>query len=187
MLKITKINDAGYYSTRYLDVNSASELTLSKIVDVVRKNANGKVAKITNGRIPSSSDYTIEFQVLEKDRKDFTWQEMPISVNLRYREQDEISRKREWAAIRQKLKSFANKTIYEDKTIRTDSIKDEYDDADLQFLIDDEIEAINSYKKVIEKTDNSKLLALLSHILKEEAEHVEELRNAQAGKFEIDD
>ena len=193
MLKITKINDAGWYGTQELNVKSASELTLSKIVDTVRKNADGKVAKIMNGRITDDRNNLISFQVLVQKYGKFTWMEMPILVNLYFevsmkmKRNDEVSYKKEMSAIKQKLKTFTNKTIYEDKTIRTDSVKDEYDNADLQFLIDDEIEAINSYKKVIEKTDNPKLLALLSHILKEEAKHVEELRAAQAGKFKIDD
>ncbi len=193
MLKITKVKDAGWYSIRELNVNSASEITLSKIVDTVRKNANGKVAKITNGRITDDRDNIISFQVLVQSNGDFTWKEMPVMVSLylavsrNMKRGDEVTYYKEKSAIRQKLKTFTNKTIYEDKTIRTDSVKDEYDNADLQFLIDDEIEAINSYKKVIEKTDNPKLLALLSHILKEETKHVEELRAAQAGKFKIDD
>lgn len=58
-------------------------------------------------------------------------------------------------------------------------------DVDLQYLIDDEIEAIEGYKKMIAQCDNPALLAVLSHILKEETEHVEELRNAQAGKYTI--
>lgn len=197
MLKITKINDAGWFGQQNLDVNSASEVTLSNIVDkikkVVRSGFNGKVVKIMNGRVDNDRKSVIKFQVLVQNRDGLNWMEMPLEVTLPFetvmnlRKNNDISYRKELSAIYQKLKTFTNKTIYEDKTIRTDSIKDEYDDADLQFLIDDEIEAINGYKKVIEKTDNPKLLALLSHILKEEAEHVEELRNAQAGKFEIDD
>lgn len=197
MLKITKINDAGWFGQQNLDVNSASEVTLSNIVDTIKKavrsGANGKVVKIMNGRVDNDRKSVIKFQILVQNRNGLNWMEMPLEVTLPFetvmkmKRNDEVSYRKELSAIHQKLKTFTNKTIYEDKTIRTDSIKDEYDNADLQFLIDDEIEAINGYKKVIEKTDNPKLLALLSHILKEEAEHVEELRNAQAGKFEIDD
>lgn len=197
MLKITKINDAGWFGQQNLDVNSASEVTLSNIVDkikkVVRSGFNGKVVKIMNGRVDNDRKGVIRFQVLVQNRNELNWMEMPLEVTLPFetvmnlRKNNDINYRKELSAIHQKLKTFTNKTIYEDKTIRTDSIKDEYDNADLQFLIDDEIEAINGYKKVIEKTDNPKLLALLSHILKEEAEHVEELRNAQAGKFEVDD
>lgn len=63
----------------------------------------------------------------------------------------------------------------------TDSKESE---VDLQFLIDDEFEAIAGYKEMIAKTKNPALLSILTHILQEETEHVEELRAAQAGKYE---
>lgn len=58
---------------------------------------------------------------------------------------------------------------------------------DLDFLIKDEIEAIDGYRKMIAKTSNPQLLSVLSHILDEETEHVEELRAAQAGVYEVED
>lgn len=60
-------------------------------------------------------------------------------------------------------------------------------DVDLDFLIKDEIEAIDGYRKMIAKTTNPQLLSVLSHILDEETEHVEELRAAQAGVYEVED
>lgn len=60
-------------------------------------------------------------------------------------------------------------------------------DVDLDFLIKDEIEAIDGYRKMIAKTSNPQLLSVLSHILDEETEHVEELRAAQAGVYEVED
>ena len=70
-----------------------------------------------------------------------------------------------------------------------DSVKDAEPEADvdLDFLIKDEIEAIDGYRKMIAKTSNPQLLSLLSHILDEETEHVEELRAAQAGVYEVED
>ena len=70
-----------------------------------------------------------------------------------------------------------------------DSVKDaELDsDVDLDFLIKDELEAIDGYRKMIAKTTNPQLLSVLSHILDEETEHVEELRAAQAGVYEVED
>ena len=70
-----------------------------------------------------------------------------------------------------------------------DSCKDaEHEaDVDLDFLIKDEIEAIDGYRKMIAKTSNPQLLSVLSHILDEETEHVEELRAAQAGVYEVED
>ena len=60
-------------------------------------------------------------------------------------------------------------------------------DVDLDFLIEDELEAIDGYRKMIAKTSNPQLLSVLSHILDEETEHVEELRAAQAGVYEVED
>lgn len=70
-----------------------------------------------------------------------------------------------------------------------DSVKDAESDSDvdLDFLIKDEIEAIDGYRKMIAKTTNPQLLSVLSHILDEETEHVEELRAAQAGVYEVED
>ena len=70
-----------------------------------------------------------------------------------------------------------------------DSFKDAEPDSDvdLDFLISDELEAIDGYRKMIAKTSNPQLLSVLSHILDEETEHVEELRAAQAGVYEVED
>ena len=70
-----------------------------------------------------------------------------------------------------------------------DSCKDaeHEEDVDLDFLIKDEIEAIDGYRKMIAKTSNPQLLSVLSHILDEETEHIEELRAAQAGRYKIDE
>lgn len=75
------------------------------------------------------------------------------------------------------------------KTEYFDSVKDvELEaDVDLDFLIKDELEAIDGYRKMIAKTSNPQLLSVLSHILDEETEHVEELRAAQAGVYEVKD
>ena len=69
-----------------------------------------------------------------------------------------------------------------------DSVKDVEPETDvnLDFLIKDELEAIDGYRKMIAKTSNPQLLSVLSHILDEETEHVEELRAAQAGVYEVD-
>lgn len=70
-----------------------------------------------------------------------------------------------------------------------DSVKDAESDSDVDFdfLIKDELEAIDGYRKMIAKTSNPQLLSVLSHILDEETEHVEELRAAQAGVYEVED
>ena len=45
MLKITKINDAGWFGQQNLDVNSASEVTLSNIVDKINNKYGSSVVK----------------------------------------------------------------------------------------------------------------------------------------------
>ena len=67
-----------------------------------------------------------------------------------------------------------------------DAVNTEVEDVDLDFLIKDEIEAIDGYRKMISKTSNPKLLSVLSHILDEETEHIKELREAQVGVYEVD-
>ena len=68
-----------------------------------------------------------------------------------------------------------------------DAVNTEVEDVDLDFLIKDEIEAIDGYRKMISKTSNPKLLSVLSHILDEETEHIEELRAAKAGVYEVNE
>lgn len=67
------------------------------------------------------------------------------------------------------------------------AISSEEPEINLQYLIDDEIEAIEGYRKMIAKCNNPALLSVLSHILKEETEHVEELRLAQSGVYKKED
>lgn len=76
--------------------------------------------------------------------------------------------------------------LYESRPIY-DAINTEVEDVDLDFLIKDEIEAIDGYRKMISKTSNPKLLSVLSHILDEETEHIEELRAAKAGVYEVNE
>ena len=71
-----------------------------------------------------------------------------------------------------------------------DSVKDSIStevEEEMDMLIADELEAIEAYRRVIAKETNPKILAVLSHILKEETDHVEELRNIKAGRYEIDE
>lgn len=56
----------------------------------------------------------------------------------------------------------------------TDSIKDE---DELNYLSDEEQQAIEDYKEAIKGTSDLKLLKLYAHILQEEIEHLEELQN----------
>lgn len=71
-----------------------------------------------------------------------------------------------------------------------DSVKDAISaevEEEMDMLITDELETIEAYRRAIAKETNPKILAVLSHILKEETDHVEELRNIKAGRYEIDE
>ena len=71
-----------------------------------------------------------------------------------------------------------------------DSVKDAVStevEEEMDLLIVDELATIEAYRRAIAKETNPKILAVLSHILKEETEHVEELRNIKAGRYEIDE
>lgn len=71
-----------------------------------------------------------------------------------------------------------------------DSVKDAIStevEEEMDMLIVDELATIEAYRRAIAKETNPKILAVLSHILKEETDHVEELRNIKAGRYEIDE
>ena len=60
--------------------------------------------------------------------------------------------------------------------------KDDY----LDFLIVQEKKAVEDYRKGISNTNDPKLIELYNHILQEEIEHIEELKNAKNGEFTSD-
>lgn len=55
---------------------------------------------------------------------------------------------------------------------------------DFDYLLSEEHKAVNDYRTAISQTDDPKLLTVLSHILKEETEHIEELEAARKGIYE---
>lgn len=55
---------------------------------------------------------------------------------------------------------------------------------DFDYLLAEERKAVNDYRTAISQTDDPKLLTVLSHILKEETEHIEELEAARKGVYE---
>lgn len=65
-----------------------------------------------------------------------------------------------------------------------DSIED---DEIIGALSEEERQAIEDYRKAIAGTNDPKMLQLYAHILKEEVEHLEELKNAENGDFVEDE
>ena len=60
------------------------------------------------------------------------------------------------------------------------------DGVNFDFLILEEKKAVANYKEAIRQTDDPRLLVVLSRILKEESEHIEELEAARKGDFAAD-
>ena len=58
-------------------------------------------------------------------------------------------------------------------------VNDVKDDDDIDYLSEEEAQAIEDYKKAIANTKDVKLLKLFAHILKEETEHLEELQSEE--------
>ena len=65
-----------------------------------------------------------------------------------------------------------------------DSIRDS---VNYEYLLSEERKAVEDYKKAISETNDKNELYVLSHILKEEAHHIELLENLQKGKVEFND
>ena len=74
------------------------------------------------------------------------------------------------------------------RTFLEDSINDSVDaNVDFAYLLSEERKAVEDYRKAIASTTDKNQLYVLSHILKEEAHHIELLENLQKGKVEFKD
>lgn len=76
------------------------------------------------------------------------------------------------------------------KTVEASTLRDAIlmvQDVTIQSLIEGELETIEEYKQMIAKTTDPRILAILSHILKEETNHVEELKLILSGEFSVCD
>lgn len=51
--------------------------------------------------------------------------------------------------------------------------------AEIDYLTEEEKQAVEDYREAIKKTTNPKLLEVYAHILKEETEHIKELQEAK--------
>lgn len=88
---------------------------------------------------------------------------------------------REWIVqLPEDLEYLANQAQKAAKTFREKSkeyFKDSTDVDEIEYLSDEEEQAIEDYKEAIKGTTDLKLLKLYAHILQEEIEHLEELEN----------
>lgn len=132
---IHQVKDAGSFSGTTLTINSAADISLSKIIQTIKKSVEGyhdKVIKIANGKVYDhrrSCYFEVEFQIYIYDefKERETWASIPIDFKVNYDTLEALSKQSNYAIqkimseISQKLKSYENKVIYEDKTYRTDS------------------------------------------------------------------
>lgn len=166
------INDGGWYSTEYISIKSSNDITLSNIVKAVKNVVRNAVKTITNGTL---EDTTLNLQVYSKDdmSKKFNWITVPLSFTLdvdrRYykcNEFDDIAYYKEISAIKSKLKTFVNRTIYEDRSLTTDStnvddmfehtMKIKKSDVDVNYLK----KALKEYKDITFVKEDSQYIYL---------------------------
>lgn len=60
-------------------------------------------------------------------------------------------------------------------------------DDDTEYLTEEELKAVEDYKRAIANTSDPKMLKIFSHILSEETEHIEELQNGEMTDSDTED
>lgn len=140
-----------------------------------------------------TSDEAIDFLV---DNKLINFDKLS---NFYYTDENEVFTREELANY---LDSFGLKKLDIEKIVdliishkSTDSIHDakrgrkpkKKPSIDFDYLLAEERKAVQDYKNAIAMTDDKNALYVLSHILKEEAHHIELLENLRKGKVEFAD
>lgn len=77
--------------------------------------------------------------------------------------------------------------LYNIKKLINDSAMIDLSNEEINYLIEEEKQAVQDYKQAIEMTSDSKVIYVLSHILKEEAHHIELLEQLRDGKIKFED
>lgn len=134
--KVKSIKDSGIiYGTLFIDLNSPNELTASKIVQEVKNEiGNNKIAEIRGGSFTPVSEHSNGRLDLDfKEFKNNEWGTNHITLTVRpslpfimkTMKDDPKSEYKLRAELNNKLKQFANKTIYTNRSFTMDSkIKD---------------------------------------------------------------
>lgn len=136
-IKDSKVKDSGInYGTLFIDLNSPNELTASKIVQELKNEiGNNKIAEIRGGSFTPLREYGSASLDLDfKEFKNNEWGTNHIRLMVRSAlslpvltkmKEDPKSAYKLRAELNNKLKQFANKTIYSNKSFTMDSkIKD---------------------------------------------------------------
>lgn len=136
-IKDSKIKDSGInYGTLFIDLDSPNELTASRIVQELKKEiGNNKIAEIRGGSFTPLREYGSAGLDLDfKEFKNNEWgtnhirlsvhPELSLPVLMKMKDDPKSAYKLR-AELNSKLKQFANKTIYSNKSFTMDSaIKD---------------------------------------------------------------
>ena len=137
LTKDSSIKDSGInYGTLFIDLNSPNELTASRIVQELKKEiGNNKIAEIRGGSFTPLREYGSAGLDLDfKEFKNNEWgtnhirlsvhPELSLPVLMKMKDDPKSAYKLR-AELNSKLKQFANKTIYSNKSFTMDSsIKD---------------------------------------------------------------
>ena len=136
-IKDSKIKDSGInYGTLFIDLNSSNELTASRIVQELENEiGNNKIAEIRGGSFTPVSEHSDGRLDLDfKEFKNNEWGTNHITLMVRsslpflmktMKDDPKYGAYKLRAALNNKLKQFANKTIYSNKSFTMDSaIKD---------------------------------------------------------------
>lgn len=136
-IKDSKIKDSGInYGTLFIDLNSPNELTASRIVQELKNEiGNNKIAEIRGGSFTPVSEHSDGRLDLDfKEFKNNEWGTNHITLMVRsslpflmktMKDDPKYGAYKLRAELNSKLKQFANKTIYSNKSFTMDSkIKD---------------------------------------------------------------
>lgn len=133
LTKDSSIKDSGInYGTLFIDLNSPNELTASRIVQELKKEiGNNKIAEIRGGSFTPLREYGSAGLDLDfKEFKNNEWgtnhirlsvhPELSLPVLMKMKDDPKSAYKLR-AELNSKLKQFANKTIYSNKSFTMDS------------------------------------------------------------------
>lgn len=132
-IKDSKIKDSGInYGTLFIDLNSSNELTASRIVQELENEiGNNKIAEIRGGSFTPVSEHSDGRLDLDfKEFKNNEWGTNHITLMVRsplplliktMKDDPKYGAYKLRAELNSKLKQFANKTIYSNKSFTMDS------------------------------------------------------------------
>ena len=132
-IKDSKIKDSGInYGTLFIDLNSSNELTASRIVQELENEiGNNKIAEIRGGSFTPVSEHSDGRLDLDfKEFKNSEWGTNHITLMVRsslpfliktMKDDPKYGAYKLRAELNSKLKQFANKTIYSNKSFTMDS------------------------------------------------------------------